>query len=134
MICKMSRKTYRKPSLQRYGQLSRVTQGSSGTDNDGMGTFQIKTMGPPTMTMTMSDRRLKYHIVRVGELCAGMGLYLFNYLNPESTAQAGRQLGVMADEVARVQPHAVSRRPDGFLQVDYQQLNFHPADLFLSRS
>ncbi|TPM33736.1 tail fiber domain-containing protein [Mesorhizobium sp. B2-2-2] len=47
----------------------------------------------------------------------GTGLWTYNYKSdPKGTP---KRLGLMADEVERVVPDAVSRRPDGYRQVDY---------------
>lgn len=51
-----------------------------------------------------SDRRLKKDIRRVGELSNGIPLYLFRYIWNDEL-----QLGVMADEVEKVLPHAVHK-------------------------
>lgn len=60
-----------------------------------------------------SDRRLKYGIKAIGELPNGIKTYVFSYLG-----SAAKQFGVMADEVFKVIPDAVSTR-DGYMVVDY---------------
>jgi hypothetical protein len=49
--------------------------------------------------------------------------YLFNYI-PKfcDTWGHGRQIGVMADEVKKVMPEAVSVHPDGYKMVNYAML------------
>jgi hypothetical protein len=61
-----------------------------------------------------SDQRLKTGIVRVGTHPGGFGLYRFRYLWSET-----ERVGVIAQEVRDVMPHAVKRGDDGFLRVDY---------------
>ena len=115
-------KPYKAPTLQRFGTLSRLTQGSTGPTGDGGGTK--KAQPPP------SDRRLKRNVVRLGTLPMGIGLYLFDY-NEALTkpAELGRQLGVMADEVVQVIPEAISVSLDGYKHVDYSLLEIQPADV-----
>jgi hypothetical protein len=73
--------------------------------------------------MGNSDRRLKQEIVKIGMHPAGFGVYLFDY-KPEYRDQwgYGRQFGVMADEVEKVMPEAVSVHPAGYKMVDYAML------------
>jgi hypothetical protein len=61
-----------------------------------------------------SDQRLKAGIERVGTHAAGFGLYRFRYLWSDI-----EHVGVMAQDVREVMPHAVIRGDDGFLRVDY---------------
>ena len=60
-----------------------------------------------------SDTRLKRDARRVGQLDNGLGVYAFRFMGEAET-----RLGVMADEVERVMPAAVSE-VDGFKVVDY---------------
>jgi hypothetical protein len=118
-----AKKTYKTPTLQRFGTLSRLTQGSAGTVGDGGAGKKTKTGGK-------SDRRLKRNIVRVGTLPQELGLYLFDYISEcRKPEEQGRQLGVMADEVERVLPDAVTLSPEGFQLVDYSLLDIQPADV-----
>ena len=68
--------------------------------------------------MMMSDRRLKSDIVRIGTTVHGLPTY-------EYTIFGRRQHGVMADEVEKVMPEAVSLHPSGFKQVNYTMLGLH---------
>ena len=62
-----------------------------------------------------SDRRLKTAIRRIGELANGLPVYAFRYIwSPVE------QIGLMADEVARVHPEAVFEGPAGFATVNYE--------------
>ena len=62
-----------------------------------------------------SDRRLKSNIEQVGTHPLGIGIYDYDIFG-------NRERGVMADEVLRVMPNAVSVHPSGFMQVDYGML------------
>ena len=65
-----------------------------------------------------SDIRLKEDIVPIGRLGNGIGLYRFRYKGDDHTVY----VGVMAQEVQKIVPRAVSRDRDGFLRVDYDRL------------
>lgn len=58
----------------------------------------------------------------MGEHPAGFGLYLFDYKAEFSDLGAGRQFGVMADEVEKIVPEAVTIGSNGFRAVDYALL------------
>jgi hypothetical protein len=66
---------------------------------------------------SVSDIRLKRDIVEVGQLANGLHLYHFRYNWADQ-----EYVGVMAQEVEKVMPGAVSRGADGYLRVDYGQL------------
>lgn len=73
--------------------------------------------------MRGSDRTIKQNISKVGELANGLALYTFEY-KPEYAEVWGRGafIGVMADEVEKLLPEAVSVHPDGYKVVDYGML------------
>jgi hypothetical protein len=62
-----------------------------------------------------SDRRLKTDVVLRGTHPLGIGIY-------EYTIDGRREVGVMADEVEKVRPDAVSIGENGYKQVDYSKL------------
>jgi hypothetical protein len=64
-----------------------------------------------------SDIRLKHDIVLLGYLNDGLGLYRFSYNGSNQS-----YVGVIAQEVARVVPGAVTRGRDGYLRVNYEKL------------
>jgi hypothetical protein len=64
-----------------------------------------------------SDITLKHDIVLLGHLDNGLGFYRFAYKGSERA-----YVGVMAQEVARVRPDAVTRGRDGTLRVFYDKL------------
>lgn len=68
----------------------------------------------------LSDRRAKKNIQRVGKMDDGTNIYKYEYKKPFGGGLT--HLGVMAQEVKKTHPEAVSERPDGLLQVDYGQL------------
>lgn len=103
---------YSPPELREFGSVAKLTLGGSGSGADGINN---KKRG--------SDRRIKDDIVRIGEHPLGIGLYLFTYkASHQAQWGAGRQLGVMADEVALVLPEALVYGDDGFARVDYSML------------
>jgi hypothetical protein len=65
-----------------------------------------------------SDIRLKEDIVPLGQLDNGLELYRFHYKGSDRTAY----VGVMAQDVQKIEPNAVWRAPDGYLRVDYDRL------------
>ena len=69
--------------------------------------------------MAFSDERLKENVEKVGRLPGGPNLYEYEFkADPSDT----REIGVMAQEVERTQPSAVSRGPGGYRRVDYAQV------------
>lgn len=63
----------------------------------------------------LSDRRLKSNIQRVGTHPLGIGIYSYTIFGSPA-------IGVMADEVERVKPEAVSTGADGYKRVNYALL------------
>lgn len=64
-----------------------------------------------------SDERLKEDIKRIGETDDGLGVYTYRY-----KGDGAMQMGVLAQEVAAVNPAAVGVHSSGFLAVDYGAL------------
>ncbi|MBR1227850.1 MULTISPECIES: DUF3300 domain-containing protein [unclassified Bradyrhizobium] len=64
-----------------------------------------------------SDIELKHDVVLLGHLANGLGYYRFSYLGSSKP-----YVGVIAQEVQTVAPEAVTRGPDGYLRVRYEQL------------
>ncbi|ESX06789.1 hypothetical protein X769_09080 [Mesorhizobium sp. LSJC268A00] len=65
----------------------------------------------------LSDDEAKKDKERLADITPEMGLWKFHYKGEAKGAPM--RLGLMASEVERVRPDAVSRRPDGYRQVDY---------------
>ncbi|RVP83693.1 tail fiber domain-containing protein, partial [Sinorhizobium meliloti] len=63
---------------------------------------------------SLSDKNAKKDIKKVG------GLYEYRYKGDGKNAP--KRIGVMAQEVEKIRPDAVSRRPDGLRQVNYGAL------------
>jgi hypothetical protein len=64
-----------------------------------------------------SDIRLKHDIALIGRLDNGLGFYRFAYNGEDQV-----YVGVMAQEVLKVMPEAVSRGHDGYFRVNYDRL------------
>lgn len=64
----------------------------------------------------LSDERAKKDIEKVGK-AKGLDLYLYNYRDEPDGSP--KHLGLLAQQVRKKKPQAVSKRPDGLLQVDY---------------
>lgn len=70
--------------------------------------------------MKYSDIRLKEDVRPVGETHGGLPVYTYRYKgDPARTPQ----MGVMAQDVAKVNPRAVGITPSGYLAVDYSRVN-----------
>jgi hypothetical protein len=65
----------------------------------------------------LSDDDAKKDKERLADITPEMGLWKFHYKGEPKDAPM--RLGLMASEVEKVRPDAVSRRPDGYRQVDY---------------
>lgn len=72
----------------------------------------------------LSDIRTKENIKAIGLLSNGLPVYEYEY-KPEWKNEAGhgKFIGVMAQEVAQVQPKAIIYRKDGYMMVNYGALN-----------
>ena len=70
-----------------------------------------------------SDENMKENVVEIGALNNGLKIYSFEY-KPEykDIAGHGRHVGVMAQEVEKVQPEAVVTMPNGLRGVNYSML------------
>lgn len=125
MSANRTRKGYEKPVLQRYGRVTHLTRGGTGSGYDG-GMNANMSMGGWGMSgmMNMSDIRCKTDLVRVGRHPAGFGLYLFRYLPAFRSPDDGgrRHFGVLAQEVEAVVPEAVQRDAAGYRRVNYDLL------------
>lgn len=114
-VVNCDKKTYTTPVVRHYGNVGTLTQAATSGSMEGS--------SGPNPHMATSDRCLKRNIVKVGVHPIGIGLYLFDY-KPEFRDWCGhdRQFGVMADEVEKVMPEAVSVHPDGYKMVNYAML------------
>ena len=64
-----------------------------------------------------SDRRLKEDLTRIGTTAHGLPYYSFRYIGADML-----YAGVMAQDVLKVMPEAVSNDAAGFYRVDYKKL------------
>lgn len=64
----------------------------------------------------LSDRRAKTDIKRIGTADNGLGIFLYRY-----KSGGPFHIGVMADEVLEIAPHAVVNGPDEFMRVNYAE-------------
>jgi hypothetical protein len=74
--------------------------------------------------MAFSDIRTKENIKNVGWLPNGLPIYEFDYKSEyKDMAGHGRFIGVMAQDVEKVQPEAVITNANGIKMVNYGVLN-----------
>lgn len=74
----------------------------------------IEGLGKGLGGMAMSDRRLKENIRPVGKLNNGLTVYVFNWKGQDTPL-----LGLIAQEVQKVIPEAVTKGEDGYLRLNY---------------
>lgn len=87
---------------------------SKSKSKPGIGQF----IGQVAAGAAASDRRLKMDITKVGEFANGLNVYQYHYVNG-----AGPYVGVMADEVEKIQPEALGPVIGGYMTVDYGKIN-----------
>ena len=95
---------------------------SSTTQRNTPGLLDVVTSG--AMLYSMSDRRLKTDIKKVGKLGSGLNVYTWKW-NDESKDVISKnqpEIGVIAQEVQEVMPEAVVRGDHGYLMVNYGAL------------
>jgi hypothetical protein len=90
---------------------------ATNAENAAAGNFMngLMSLGGAAITK-YSDRRLKTNIKKIGEMANGLALYAYDYIWGE------HDIGVMADEVEKVMPKAVTTMPNGFKAVNYSML------------
>lgn len=66
--------------------------------------------------LKLSDRRAKTDIKRIGTADNGLGIFLYRYKNGGPF-----EIGVMAQDVAELNPGAVIQGPDNYLRVNYAE-------------
>jgi hypothetical protein len=74
-------------------------------------------LGSVATIASLSDRRAKHDIKRIGKTEKGLPIYTFKYKGDD---REQTHVGFMADEVERDHPEAVGKR-DGYKTVDYSQ-------------
>lgn len=70
--------------------------------------------GAGIMAYALSDERAKENVREVGELDNGLPVYLFNYKGSPT-----HQIGLMAQDVEKKKPSAVTEGADGYKRVNY---------------
>ena len=70
--------------------------------------------GAGIMAYALSDERAKENVREVGELDNGLPVYLFNYKGSPTP-----QIGLMAQDVEKKKPSAVTEGADGYKRVNY---------------
>lgn len=102
-----------------YGTQLNAWTSSQNAKTEAFGEMMGTLIGGGAMVAAKSDRRTKKDIVFVGvDPRTGINLYEFSYIDGDGT----RYRGVMADEVIKVVPYAVSVGDDGFMRVNYGML------------
>lgn len=86
---------------------------AANAQNAASGNFMSGLFGLGAAGLKFSDVRLKKHIRRIGSY-RGIGVYSFRY-----KAGGGDEVGLLAQEVRTIAPHAVSTDESGYLMVDY---------------
>lgn len=89
------------------------TSSSTSKSKNGLGGL----LGTAASSIAASDRRLKKDIVKIKTLDNGLNVYQYKYING-----SGPYVGVMADEVERIQPEALGPTVGGFKTVDYSKI------------
>ena len=74
----------------------------------------INSAGQIGAAFAASDRRFKENIKPVGKLNNGLTVYLFNYKNDKTP-----RIGLIAQEVKKIKPDAITEDKSGFLYVRY---------------
>jgi hypothetical protein len=95
------------------GQQNAMTSGLFGLAGAGLGAYGMMNAAP---MLSLSDRRLKSNIMRVGTHKLGIGIYEYDIFGK-------RERGVMADEVEQVMPEAVGDIGGGFKGVNYEMID-----------
>lgn len=100
------------------GAMNAGYQGQLDSMNSARGLFgQLASGGLMSAAMFFSDRRLKEDIEYIGASIGGVPVVHYRY-----RGLPGRRIGVIAQDVARVKPHAVSLDPSGYLKVNLLEL------------
>lgn len=102
--------------FQQQNMRFQANQTNTAALNGALGMVGGTLMGGSAFQGFISDRRLKTNIRRIATRADGLGVYEFDYV-----WGGPRNVGVMADEVRKVYPHAVMSI-GGYDAVDYSKL------------
>lgn len=108
-------------NAQAAGGIGAANANAAGAGNllglGAMGVGAAGGMGELLYMMGLSDIRAKHDIKRVGAMDDGTPIYTYKYKGDSKTF-----MGVMAQDVAKSKPHAVSVHDSGYLMVNYGAL------------
>jgi len=92
---------------------------TSTTESSSPGLFDYLTLGA-----SMSDKRLKKNITKMGQLKSGLNIYKWEWKEgaKELGADMNHTLGVIAQEVKELFPNAVVKMDNGYYAVNYSAL------------
>ena len=90
-------------SQNKQNNFNNMWKGINNVGNVGMGIASL-----------FSDERLKENLQVVGKLDNGLKVYVFNFKGSNT-----KQIGLLAQEVQKLHPEAVSKDENDFLMVDY---------------
>lgn len=105
---------YNQSQLARYN----AQQGQQANMMSGM--FNLGGAALGNWGQIFSDERLKDGIEEIGELPTGESLYEYHYKWEDESEP--KHVGVMAQELERTQPDAVTMDPSGYRKVDYRKV------------
>lgn len=105
-------------NLDAYTSMNNASMQAQGQASAGLGQF-LGAVGGAAISH-YSDRRLKTNVTKLYNSASGYGVYEFNYR--WELPGTPTHIGVMADEVERVIPSAVSVDGDGYKRVDYSKV------------
>jgi hypothetical protein len=91
---------------------------TTGTQPGGWGT-QLLGAAASALPFVLSDPRAKKNVKKLGERPDGLGVYEYRY---KQVLPKGKQIGVMADEVAALRPDALGPVVSGLRTVNYGAL------------
>lgn len=104
-------------TLLNNSSLQALFQSDPSVPSTDLGNLGYTDIGTPQL----SDRRAKTDIKKIGKAESGLNIYSYRLKGDNRT-----QIGVMADEVKTVAPHAVTRAADGYDRVDYAAISKLP--------
>jgi len=104
----------------------KAQQDSENASSAGFGNFLGTGIAVGAKLGVFSDIRVKQNITQVGRLDNGIPLYTFEY-KPQFRDECGHgfRIGVMAQDVEKVIPDAVSVHANGYKMVDYGKVMNH---------
>jgi hypothetical protein len=102
-----------------------ATMGAANAQANALNSVSNYAMLYGMMNKPTSDIRTKENIEQVGWLPNGLPVYTYEYkekFKNDELAGPGRYIGVMAHEVEKIIPDAVSLRSDGYKMVNYSKI------------